>query len=90
MVKNKLAKDKGSPIKKMYKTCVACDLQKKPNAKFCKDHHPMYESIKLQAHNKGEMEAFHQVFSDEAKARSALAQFTRDNPPGKRFRTTNP
>ena len=47
----------------------------------------MYESIKLQAHNKGEMEAFHEVFSDEAKARSALAQFAKDNPPGKRFRT---
>ena len=68
------------------KKCFVCDLQKKANSKFCKDHNPMYESIRLQAHNKGEMQAFIEVFACEAKARAALLQWVKDNPPGKRFR----
>ena len=75
--------DKGKAV---TKKCFVCDLQKKGNSKFCKDHHPMYESIKHQAHNKGEMEAFIEVFACEAKARAALLQWVKDNPPGKRFR----
>ena len=66
--------------------CFVCDEPKKPNSRFCKTHHPCMEAIKTQAFNKGEMEAFDQIFDDEAKCRAAMAQFAKDNPPGKRFR----
>ena len=68
------------------KKCFVCDEPKKPNSRFCKTHHPCMEAIKTQALNKGEMEAFDQMFNDEAKCRAAIAQFAKDDPPGKRFR----
>ena len=66
--------------------CFVFHEPKKPNSRFCKTHHSCMEAIKTQAHNKGEMEAFNQIFDDEAKCMAAMAQFAKDNPPGKRFR----
>ena len=88
------AKAKNAAKARAVKACFAasCDRKAKAHSRFCQDHHRDAEAIRYQAkqtkdpaQRKERMEAVEHALSDPAKAKLALEDFARLNPPG-RFR----